>query len=162
LGTESARFQALQRGSKGLEGSRDAGVLAEQMLASAYELILGGWCQGMSAQDELGRAIEPSSAFARRWSAPGAVERVWRRMPPGDDDALAAFERANLALAAVVHDVPQRWNDAVDRTKEQVLAALFQASGQVSALRERSSEDDLLDDLERYRTVPDALLERQV
>jgi hypothetical protein len=145
-----------------MEGSRDAGVLAEQMLSSAYELILGGWCQGMSAQDELGRPIEPSSAFARSWSAPGAVERVWRRIPPGDDDTLAAFERANLALSAAVHDVPQRWNDAVDRTREQVLDALVQASGLISARRERSLEEDLLDDLERYGTVPDALFERQV
>ena len=145
-----------------MEASRDAGVLAEQMLSSAYELILGGWCQGMSAQDELGRPIEPSSAFARSWSAPGAVERVWRRIPPGDDDTLAAFERANLALSAAVHDVPQRWNDAVDRTREQVLDALVQASGLISALRERSLEEDLLDDLERYGTVPDALFERQV
>ena len=144
-----------------MEGSRNAGVLAEQMLASAYELILGGWCQGMSAQDELGRAIEPSSAFARSWSAPGALERVWRRMSLGDEVALPAFERANLALSAAIHDVPQRWNDAVDRTREQVLDALVQASGLISALRERL-EEDLLDDLERYGTVPDALFERQV
>ena len=139
-----------------MEGSRDAGVLAEQMLSSAYELILGGWCQGMSAQDELGRAIEPSSAFARSWSAPGALERVWRRMPLGDEGALPAFERANLALSAAIQDVPQRWNDAVDRTRDQVLDALVQA-GLISALRERSLEEDLLDDLERYGTVPDAL-----
>ena len=140
-----------------MEGSRNAGVLAEQMLASAYELILGGWCQGMSAQDELGRAIEPSSAFARSWSAPGALERVWRRMPLGYEGALPAFERANLALSAAIHDVPQRWNDAVDRTRDQVLDALVQASGLISALRERSLEEDLLDDLERYGAVPDAL-----
>ena len=140
-----------------MEGSRDAGVLAEQMLASAYELILGGWCQGMSAQDELGRPIEPSSAFARSWSAPGALERVWRRMPLGDEGALPAFERANLALSAAIHGVPQRWNDAVDRTRDEVLDALVQASGLISALRERSLEEDLLDDLERYGAVPDAL-----
>lgn len=145
-----------------MEGSRDAGVLAEQMLASAYELILGGWCQGMSAQDALGRAIEPSSAFARSWSAPGALERVWRRMSLGDEVALPAFERANLALSAAIQDVPQCWNDAVDRTRDQVLDALVQASGLISALRERSLEEDLLDDLERYGTVPDALFERQV
>jgi hypothetical protein len=143
-----------------LEGSRDAGVLAEQMLSGAYELILGGWCQGTSAQDELGRAIEPSSAFARSWSAPGAVERVWRRMPVGSEDALRAFERANLALTAAVHDVPQRWNDALDRTKEQVLDAFLQAIGLVSALQERSRELDLLDDLDRDHEIPDFLFEQ--
>ena len=146
---------------KGLEGSRVAAVLAEQMLSGAYELVLGGWCQGASAQDELGRAIEPSSAFARRWSAPGAVERVWRRLPFGSEGALTAFERANLALTAAVHDVPQRWNDALDRTKEQVLDALLEASGLVSALHEAPLELELVDDLDRYRAVPDFLFERQ-
>ena len=145
---------------KGLEGSRDAGVLAEQMLCGAYELLLGGWCQGTSAQDELGRAIEPSSAYARSWSAPGAVERVWRRMPLGSESALTAFERANLALTAAVHDVPQRWNDALDRTKEQVLDALLQAIGLVSALQERSLELDLLDDLDRDHEIPAFLFEQ--
>jgi hypothetical protein len=154
-----ASVPEVQRGLKGLEGSRDAGVLAQQMLSGAYELILGGWCQGMSAQDELGRAIEPSSAFARRWSAPGAVERVWRRLPLGSESALTAFERANLALTAAVHDVPQRWNDALDRTKDQVLDALLQATDLVSALQEASLERDLLDDLDRYRGIPDFLFE---
>jgi hypothetical protein len=143
-----------------LEGSIDAGVLAEQMLLGAHEFILDGWCQGMSAQDELGRAIEPSSAFARRWSAPGAIERVWRRMPLGVDGALTAFERANLALSAAVHDVPQRWNDALGRTKEEVLDALVQATALVSALEQASLELDLLDDLERDRTIPDYLFEQ--
>jgi hypothetical protein len=142
-----------------MEGSRDVGVLAQQMLVGAHELILGGWCQGTSAQDEMGRAIEPSSAFARRWSAPGAVERVWRRMPSGSDDALTAFERANLALTAVVNDVPQRWNDAMDRTKDHVLDALVQATALVSSLAKASVELDLLDDLERHRAIPDCLFE---
>jgi hypothetical protein len=157
---ESVAFRVTRRGLKGLEGSRDAAVLAEQMLSGAYELVLGGWCQGVSAQDELGRAIEPSSVFARRWSAPGAVERVWRRIAFGSEGALIAFERANLALTAAVHDVPQRWNDALDRTKQQVLEALLEASGLVSALQEASLELDLLDDLESYRAIPEFHLGR--
>lgn len=157
---ESLASRAYEEGLNGLEGSRDAGVLAEQMLSGAYELILGGWCQGVSAQDELGRAIEPSSAFARSWSAPGAVERVWRRMPFGSEGALTAFGRANLALTAAVQDVPQRWNDALDRTKEQVLDALLEARGLVSALQEASLELDLLDDLDPYRAIPDFHFER--
>jgi hypothetical protein len=94
------------------------------MLADAYELVLSGWCQGASAQDEGGRSIEPSSAFARRWSAPGALERVWRRTEDGDGVALEAYERASLALAAAVRDVPQRWNDIAERRLDEVLDAL--------------------------------------
>ena len=85
---------------------------AERMLADAYELVLSGWCQGDTAQDAEHRRIEPSSAFARRWSAPGALERIWRRSDDRNGGALEAYERASLALAATVRDVPQHWNNA--------------------------------------------------
>ena len=144
-----------------LEVSRQVEVLAEQMLCEAYELVLSGWCQGTDAQDELGRTIEPSSAFARRWSAIGALERVWRRMPGDEDLAIEAFGRANLALSGSVRDVPQRWNDSVERTREEVLIALDSARALVRAPggHERSLVDDLLDDFDRYESIPDGLFE---
>jgi hypothetical protein len=108
--------------------SRDVVTTAESMLADAYELVLSGWCQGSTAQDAEGRSIEPSSAFARRWSAPGALERVWRRTADGGEGVLEAYERASLALAAAVHDVPQRWNDAADRRLDEVLDAFALAA----------------------------------
>jgi hypothetical protein len=104
--------------------SRDVVATAESMLADAYELVLSGWCQGASAQDEGGRCVEPSSVFARRWSAPGALERIWRRAVDGEDVVLEAYQRASLALAAVVQDVPQRWNDVAGRRLDEVLDAL--------------------------------------
>lgn len=104
--------------------SRDVVATAENMLADAYELVLSGWCQGASAQDEAGRSIEPSSAFARRWSAPGALERVWRRGDDGNGNLVEAYERASLALTAAVRDVPQRWNDVAERRLDEVLDAL--------------------------------------
>jgi hypothetical protein len=143
-----------------LEVSMDAEALAERMLSDACELVLSGWCQGRSAQDEMGRAIEPSSAFARSWSAAGALERVWRRALVGDDVSLEAFERANLALAGVVKDAPQTWNDAPERTRAQVLEALIAAPKLLQAARgPHSLVDDLLDDLDRYETIPNALFE---
>jgi hypothetical protein len=144
-----------------LEVSMDAEALAERMLSDACELVMGGWCQGRSAQDEMGRAIEPSSAFARSWSAAGALERVWRRAAlVGDEVSLEAFERANLALAAVVKDAPQRWNDAPERTRAQVLEALTAAPKFLQAARGRHPlVDDLLDDLDRYQEIPASLFE---
>jgi hypothetical protein len=144
-----------------LEISSNAEALAEQMLADAYELVVGGWCQGSSAQDEMGRAIEPSSAFARRWSAAGALERVWRRGFEDPDVALDAFERANLALAAAVKDVPQKWNDAAERTTDDVLDALQDAMNLVraGAAEPTSLVEDLLDDLDRYEAIPSYLSE---
>jgi len=134
----------------------DAEALAERMLSDACELVLSGWCQGRSAQDEMGRAIEPSSAFARNWSAAGALERAWRRALVEDDVSLEAFERANLALAAVVKDAPQRWNDAPERTRAQVLEALIRAPKFLSAGNRapHSLVDDLVDDLDGYQDSP--------
>jgi hypothetical protein len=109
--------------------SSDVVATAERMLVDAYELILSGWCQGAAAQDAEGRSIEPSSAFARRWSAPGALERVWRRASDDHNLTLDAYERASLALSAAVRDIPQRWNDAAGRRLDEVLDGLAQAVG---------------------------------
>ena len=110
-----------------LEVSRHIVSTAESMLAEAYELVLSGWCQGAAAQDAEGRSIEPSSAFARRWSAPGALERIWRRTDDEDGSVLEAYERASLALSSTVRGVPQRWNDEADRRLDEVLDALATA-----------------------------------
>lgn len=145
-----------------LEVSRKAEELAEQMLSDAYELVVSGWCQGAGARDELDRPIEPSSAFARRWSAPGALERVWRRTAEDSDAALDAFERANLALAAAVKDVPQRWNDEPTRTRDEVLIALTDAHRFLAAPSPEplALVEDLLDALDRHDTIPGYLFEK--
>lgn len=114
-----------------LEVIQEAG-LAEEMLADAYELVVSGWCQGSEACDEFGHPTEPSSALARRWSAPGALARVWRRSADPFGPALDAFQTANLALAAVVRGVPQQWNDAEGRSHWQVLDAIALAAHEVS------------------------------
>lgn len=109
------------------DGARAEIAAAEEMLAEAYELVVAGWCQGTPARDASGRPVDPASVFAREWSAPGALERVWRRAGDGEIAGLDAFERANLALAAAVHAVPQEWNDEPERHQSQVLDALAEA-----------------------------------
>jgi hypothetical protein len=107
------------------EISSESQALAEQLLTDAYEFVLSGWCQEATALDEAGRPIEPASAFARKWSALGALERAWRRsQEPG---ALDAFEHAKLALTAAVNEVPEVWNDRPYRHQSQVLSALAEA-----------------------------------
>lgn len=110
----------------------DLAALAEQMLADAHELVLSGWCQGASARDEFRQPTEPASAVARQWSASGALTRVWQRSSDPFGPALEAFQTANLALAGVVHAVPQQWNDAEGRTQWQVLDAIALAAQEVS------------------------------
>jgi hypothetical protein len=152
----------IDRGSRvALEVSRDIESLAGQMLCDAYELVVDGWCQGAGAKDEMGRSIEPSSAFARQWSAPGALERVWRRSSGDPDEAVEAFERANLALAAAVKGVPQTWNDDPERTQEDALVALVQAHSFLGPSRTApmSLVEDLLDSIDHYPSVPGLLLD---
>lgn len=107
--------------------STQSEALAELLLTDAYELVLSGWCQGSPAVDEAGRPIEPSSAFARRWSALGALERAWQRSPEPPEAARAAFARARLALTAAINGVPQTWNDREGRRQSEVLDALAEA-----------------------------------
>ena len=146
----------------GLEVSGGAQELAERMLFDAHELIVSGWCQGAGAVDELGRPIEHSSAFARRWSLAGALERVWRRSGGDQDEALEAFERANLALAAAVKDVPQRWNDQPGRRHEDVLSAVDRAHRFLRAGAESPLElvVDPAGAIERHETIPGFLFEK--
>jgi hypothetical protein len=125
-------------------------TLAEQMLTAAYDFVRSGWCQGAAALDECGRPIEPASAFARKWSALGALERAWQRAPEEPGLALEAFECARLALTAAVNDVPQAWNDSPDRHESQVLSALVAAVSLlgVSAVAPPPALGDLLEDVD--------------
>ena len=102
-------------------------TLAEEWLAAAYELVERGWCQGVAAQNAAGEAVEPDSPFARRWSATGALARVWRESGIDDERGLGALQFANLALSAAVHHVPKLWNDMPGRRQQEVLDALAHA-----------------------------------
>ncbi len=145
-----------------LEVSRNAEALAEQMLSDAYELVSSGWCQGAGARDEMGRSIEPSSAFARRWSLTGALERIWRRDGGDPDAAIVAFERANLALAAAIKELPDRWNDSPTRTHAEVLDALLDAHRflRLDVPRPLALVEDLLDSLDTDDVIPALLFEK--
>lgn len=64
--------------------------LAEEFLVRASDLLESGWCQGASARDAIGEPIDPSSAFARRWSIAGALEQAFV------DDLCVYFRRSDF------------------------------------------------------------------
>lgn len=101
--------------------------LAEEWLAAAYDLVERGWCQGTAALNEAGDSVEPDSAAAQRWSATGALTRVWRESDVDDELGLGALQFANLALSAAVNHVPKLWNDLPDRRQQDVLEAFVRA-----------------------------------
>jgi hypothetical protein len=103
-------------------------AVVEDMLSLAHALVREGWCQGAAARDASERPVAPESSFACRWSAAGALERVWARHEDRFGLGLAAFERANLALVSVVGEPPQTWNDVDGRTLTEVLDALAEAA----------------------------------
>jgi hypothetical protein len=131
--------------------STQSEALAELLLTEAYEFVLSGWCQGSLAVDECGRPIEPSSAFARRWSALGALERAWRRSHERPEESATAFARARMALTAAMNDVPQAWNDVEGRRQSEVLDALAEAIQLVESSGPTRGDmlTDLIDDLEQ-------------
>jgi hypothetical protein len=131
-------------------GELGSQALAERMLTAAYDFVRSGWCQGATALDECGQPIEPASAFARKWSALGALERAWRRSPEQPGLALEAFQSAKLALTAAMNDVPQAWNDSPDRHESDVLSALAEAVSLlgVSEAVRFTALGDLLEDLD--------------
>jgi hypothetical protein len=97
------------------------------MLRMAHEFVREGWCQGSHAEDAVGRSVSPTSAFACKWSAPGALERAWSFHEDRLGSGLEAFEHANLAFATAAGEVPQTWNDARERTHQEVLGAFMTA-----------------------------------
>lgn len=90
-------------------------------------IVERGWCQGAAAETAAGDPVEPASPLARRWSATGALARVWRESGIDDEHGRTALQFANLALSAAVHYVPKLWNDAAGRRREEVLDAFARA-----------------------------------
>ena len=101
--------------------------LAERWLVEAYELVERGWCCGATAEDEVGRAVDPASDEAVRWSAAGALLAVWRRSGGDDEIGLRALQIAHLAVAAAVKDIPTSWNDALGRRRHELLEGVLVA-----------------------------------
>jgi hypothetical protein len=112
-------------------------VTAGQILQGAAALVSRGWARGASAVDEEGNPVEPSSPLAQRWSAQGALQAVWDGSA-APEAGRGELERASLALSAVVGDI-QEWNDAPERTLEEIMAAYDQAAQLLDA------EDDTLE-----------------
>jgi hypothetical protein len=105
-------------------------VLGRELLLDAAELVSRGWVQGVDAIDANGAAVEPWDDAAAAWSLLGAlVASLERRVSPGLPPAVDELAGACAALVPYVdHDVLSTWNDAPERTRGEVLAALYAAA----------------------------------
>jgi hypothetical protein len=91
------------------------------VLDKAADLIEpeGAWTQEYMARDADGYLASVRSEKAVRFCAMGAIRRVNR---VGEDAALSFLK------LAIGKDNVARWNDSIDRTQAEVVAALRQAA----------------------------------
>lgn len=92
----------------------------DELLLEAIKKIEQGWCQGAKARDLEGEPIRPQGHAACSWSIIGALDA--RIMAPFSRDAT----RASNVLYSLTKEVDpvslSAWNDAPERTKEEVIA----------------------------------------
>lgn len=93
-------------------------------MTKAYELLDSPekWCQGPYAEDASGEAVDERSPDACSWCLVGAISRCY--MPDGDDD-LRDYLRACNAIRKAVGVECGRWNDAPERTFQEVRDVLL-------------------------------------
>ena len=115
--------------------SQAAADTAAAMLMEARGLLLRGWSKGAQAREDTGHVVNAWSDDAASWSLVGALLASWHR----HDDRLDADFVAHSAEArglAEATDVLSRatgtlaldpWNDAPERTRSDVIAAVDRA-----------------------------------
>jgi hypothetical protein len=107
--------------------------MPEHMIV-ARERVVAGWCQGAVARDGDGRAVDPRSLDARRWSMLGALLAGWNGGPVAD------LGRAVNSLRASTGQSPlEVWNDRPERTQQEVVAAFERAIASLDGGREETA-----------------------
>lgn len=96
------------------------------ILREARALIAKGWAQGAFARDKCGSKVLHYSPDACAWCLSGALRAAWG----GSEEYLHA---RNFVVAVIGASCLPTWNDAPDRTKEDVLAALDEVISRVLA-----------------------------
>jgi hypothetical protein len=101
--------------------------MSADALRAVAAQIERGWSQGADARDADGRAVPLRSDAARAWSPLGAFALL-----ATDGIPTRHVRRALVAFADVTGaDSLQEWNDAPERSREEVLSALQEAIEQV-------------------------------
>jgi hypothetical protein len=112
---------------------RGGGVLshaaeARSLLRDAADLLRakGGWTQGTSARDALGRAVSSLDETAACFCAMGAIARAGDRLSCDSATRDAAVAALRVAIG-IDHGIAS-WNDDESRALPDVLAAFDRAA----------------------------------
>ena len=90
-----------------------------QVLERAAARCERGWCRGVDALDKAGQSVPPESMSATRWCVYGAVHC--------DTNDSARFMALDF-FASHIRALISHWNDAPERTQQEVVAALREAA----------------------------------
>ncbi|MFL5952930.1 MAG: hypothetical protein ACJ76I_02320 [Gaiellaceae bacterium] len=96
-----------------------------EVLREARELVASGWCQHAEARTQRGTVVDACAGKAAKWSLLGALQ-VAAFLDAGTDleDVRVAME----AIAELIADPSlAHWNDAPERTRDQVTELLERA-----------------------------------
>jgi hypothetical protein len=105
------------------------------ILLGARHLIEAGWCQGATATDAQGRAVDPSFPTAVMFDPLGAIERAVLNLFQGDDRYwVQNYYKGFYTIAAGLHThaAIAAWNDDPLRRKAEILASFDLAIEQSS------------------------------
>lgn len=93
-------------------------------LRAAAEYVRRGWCQRRRACNSRYAVVDPCDPDAERWCVIGALHAAM-----GDGLTGTRFDVAANAIQAETGRWLSGWNDAPERTQQDVIAALEAAAG---------------------------------
>ena len=120
----------------------------KEILSRTADLFMrpDSWGQIHFATDKKGRPVEIGSKLATRWCLDGALVRIATEDVMAVSDGLDADEYASLIaprmaavetakglIRSIVGENPRLWNDAFERTQEDVLSVLRMASARAGS-----------------------------
>jgi hypothetical protein len=105
------------------------------MLTEARGLLLRGWSKGAQARDGRGHVVNAWSDDAASWSLVGALLASWHRHDDKLDEDFVAHSAEARALSEATKVLARTtgtmaldpWNDAPERTRSDVIAAVDRA-----------------------------------
>lgn len=104
-------------------------MLIKKVILDAADLLEKGFCKGVLAETEEGICVQPSHPLAVRYCARGALMEACKRA--GLTTVYASEYNYSVKLAKFIKpniftsfgaDVLVEWNNAPERTKEEVVA----------------------------------------
>lgn len=104
--------------------SRKIQKTTKDLLRYAATLVMRGWTQGALARAKDGLKCQPEDSTAAEWCAIGAIRRAVDEL--NVRPARWWIGNACRALRVTINNDVAEWNDAPERTRDEVVNALLE------------------------------------